>query len=159
MFDEKFWLGIAFLIVASALTKWVFPIIAKALDNKSKAIAEEILAAKEMKENAEKLLKKAQEYYAESLAHSQKLIKDAEIEAEKFLADAQKSVNDEVEKRTAAAYDRIKLEQEKAIRDVKKAIIAAAIKTVEIESSKGLGKKDNDQILLQATQNFSKVIH
>ncbi|MBM5781978.1 MAG: ATP synthase F0 subunit B [Pelagibacterales bacterium] len=159
MFDEKFWLGIAFLIVAGSIVKWVFPIIARSLDNKSKSIAEEILTAKEMKEAAERLLASAEKYYNESLAQSQKLIKDAEIEAARFLSDAQKSVNDEVSKRTSVAYDRIKLEEEKAIRDVKKAIIAAAIHTVEIESSKGLSKKDNDQILSQATQNFSKIVH
>ncbi len=159
MFNEKFWLGIAFLIVAGSIVKWVFPIIAKSLDNKSKAIAEEILAAKEMKETAAKLLAKAEQLYNDSLAQSQKLIKDAEIEAARFLSDAQKSVNDEVFKRTSAAYDRIKLEEEKAIRDVKKAIISAAIHTIEVESSKGLSKKDSDQILSQATQNFNKVIH
>ena len=52
MFNEKFWLAIAFLTFVGLIIKYVGPKITKSLDQKSKEIAEEILAAKEMKEKA-----------------------------------------------------------------------------------------------------------
>ena len=38
MINEKFWLAIAFLSFVALIIKYVGPIIAKALDNKSKKI-------------------------------------------------------------------------------------------------------------------------
>jgi F-type H+-transporting ATPase subunit b len=102
MFNEKFWLAIAFFAFIALVIKLAKSSIAKSLDDKSKAIAEEILAAKEMKERALKLLASAEKYNSESLNYSQKLIKDAEVEAQKFLAEAQKSVEDEVAKKTTS---------------------------------------------------------
>ena len=59
-FDEKFWLAVAFFTFVALMAKYVWPIIAKSLDAGSKKIAEEILAAQEMKKEAEKLLAKAE---------------------------------------------------------------------------------------------------
>ena len=70
MFNEKFWLAIAFLTFVGLIIKYVGPKITKSLDQKSKEIAEEILAAKEMKEKAAKLLATAEAYYKESLYYS-----------------------------------------------------------------------------------------
>ena len=67
MLDEKFWLAIAFTAFAILIVKYVWPLLAKSIDSKSKAIAEEILAAKKMKEKAQKLLDEAEKFYLESL--------------------------------------------------------------------------------------------
>ncbi len=158
MFNEKFWLAIAFLTFVGLIIKYVGPKITKSLDQKSKEIAEEILAAKEMKEKAAKLLATAEAYYKESLSYSEKLLKDAEIEANQFLIDAQKSISEELNKKTAAAQNRIKNAEEGAIRDIKNSIVAAALKAVEAEAKSGLDKKHSDHILSQATQNFEKVV-
>ena len=54
--DPKFWLAIAFFSFLVLLFKFGRAAIAKSLEAKSKAIAEEILAAKEMKEKAESVI-------------------------------------------------------------------------------------------------------
>ena len=59
MFNEKFWLAIAFLSFVALCIKYVLPKINKALDTKSKKIAEDILMAKKLREQAEKLLEEA----------------------------------------------------------------------------------------------------
>ena len=71
MFNEKFWLAIAFTSFVLLILKYVRPLIIKALDNKSKQIAEEILAAKEMKEKALRLLERAEKSYEDSINFSQ----------------------------------------------------------------------------------------
>ncbi len=157
MFNEKFWLAVAFTVFAALIIKLTKSKLTKSLDDKSKAIAEEILAAKEMKEKAVKLLASTEKYNQESLDYSQKLIKDAELEAKKFLADAQKSVEEEVAKKTAAALIRIEQEQMEATRKIKNQIIASALQTVANDAV-SLDEKQNDAILARATQDLEKVI-
>jgi len=158
MFNEKFWLAIAFFAFIALVIKLAKSSIAKSLDDKSKAIAEEILAAKEMKERAIKLLASAEKYNSESLNYSQKLIKDAEVEAQKFLAEAQKSVEDEVAKKTAAALARIEQEQTSATRAIKNQIITSALQTFENKIANSLDEKQSDAVLARATQDLGQVI-
>ena len=159
MFNEKFWLAVSFLTFVAIILKLVGQKMLKGLDQKSKEIAEEILAAKELREKAVNLLAAAEIYYQESVAYSQKLISDAELEAKNFLAESERNVTEEVTKRNNAAYERIKSEEEKTLREIKTAIVATALKTIEEEAAKNLDKKSSDFLLSEATQNFGKIIH
>jgi F-type H+-transporting ATPase subunit b len=158
MYNEKFFLALSFLAFLAIIIKLLAPKLSKSLDETSKKVAEEILAAKEMKEKAVKLLASAEKYYTESTSYADKLLKDAETEAEKFLAEAQKSISEELDKKTAAAQNRIKFAEENAIQDIKNSIITAALNTVEVESEAGLDKKHSDYILSQATNSFGTAL-
>lgn len=157
MFNEKFWLAIAFTSFVLLILKYVRPLIVKALDSKSKQIAEEILEAKEMKEKALKLLEKAEKSYEDSINFSQKIIKDAEIEAQRFAAESQKIIEQEISKKTAAALDRIKLEQDSAIRDIKQKIISAALQIFSKNVEKETNRNQHDQLISKAIENFEKI--
>ena len=141
MFDEKFWLAIAFLAFAILVIKFVWPHIASALDANSKKIAEDILAAKEMKEKAEQLLKDAEKFLKESQSYAEKLTSDAEIEANKIAQDSKESLEKEVTKKTDAAISRIKSEEERMVRELKLQIVNNTID----QMSDGLSLKDDEQ--------------
>ena len=158
MFNEKFWLAIAFATFILLLLKLARKAIGKSLDDKSKLIAEEILAAKELKERAVKLLANAEKFSQESTSFAQKLIKDAEIEAQKFLAEAQKSVEDEVAKKTAAAAERIKQEEALATSHVKEKIVSEALKEVEAKLQKNLSDQQSNSVLNKAIQDLGQNI-
>jgi F-type H+-transporting ATPase subunit b len=157
MLNEKFWLAIAFTAFVILIIKYVKPLITKALDDKSKKIAEEILAAKEMKEKAIKLLEKAEKSYQEATIFSQKIIKDAEIEAQKFAAESQQMIELEIGKKTSAALDRIKLEQEYAIREMKQKIVSSALEIFSKSIEKGTDEAQHVQLTSQALENFEKI--
>ncbi len=158
MFNEKFWLAIAFATFILLLLKLARKAIGKSLDDKSKLIAEEILAAKELKEKAVSLFASAEKFSQESTAFAQKLIKDAEIEAQKFLAEAQKSVEDEVAKKTAAAAERIKQEEALAISQIKEKIVSAAVGEVEAKLQKNLSEQQSNSVLTKAIQDLGQNI-
>lgn len=157
MFNEKFWLALAFAAFIALLLKFARSAITKSLDDKSKIIAEEILAAKELKEKAIKLLAEAEKFNKESLSYSQKLIKDAEIEAQKFLDEAQKSAEEEVAKKTAAALERIKQEESRTLQEIKNKIISAAISDFE-NRAQSLDEKQISNVLGKATQDLGQII-
>lgn len=156
MFDEKFFLAISFFIFAGILIKLVGPKITNALDNKSKAIADELAAAKETKEKAIKLLDEAEKYQKESSSYAKKLLKDAESEAKQFLIDAQKSIAEELDKKTAAAQTRIQHAEKGALQDIKNSIISTALKEIETNAESGLNKQESDYILEKATEGFKE---
>lgn len=155
-FDEKFWLAIAFFVLLGVMIRYVWPFLAKALDEKSKKIAEEILAAKEMKQKAERLLIEAENFYRESTSLAQKLLKDAEIEAQKFAEESRQMLQKEVDKKTVAALERIRLEQESALREVKTKIIDSAIKefSAKIGSDQTVHQKILDKTTRELTGRF-----
>lgn len=159
MINEKFWLAIAFLTFVVLVTKYFGPAILKALDNKSKEIAEEILAAREMKKKAEQLLAEAEKYYQESLQYSKNLLREAEVESQKFISESQKMIADEINDRTELAIGRLEIEETLAIREIKTRILASAIKTVAENLNKNMNKKHHDHLISQATKDFGKIIH
>jgi len=158
MFDEKFWLALAFISFMLLLARFVFPLIADQLDAKIKQIAEELLAAKEAKEKAKKLLLDAEDKYQAAVDFSDKLIKDSAIEAQKFLLEVQKSAEAEVAKKMDALNARIKNEEERAIREIKVGIINSAIKNIEANlQNSDLAKSNN--LIKKAAADVSKLVH
>jgi F-type H+-transporting ATPase subunit b len=158
MLNEKFWLAVAFTAFVLLIIKYVNPKISKALGDKSKSIAEEILAAKEMKEKAIQLLAKAEKYQKESENYSQKLMKDAQDEAQKYAAESKQMVELEIAKKTAAAVSRIQIEEASAIREIKSKIVALAIANLSENISKELTSANHEQLFAQAMQDLEKTV-
>jgi F-type H+-transporting ATPase subunit b len=157
MLNEKFYLAVAFAVFSLLIIRFVWPKIAKALDTKSKAIAEEILAAKDLKEKAEKLLAEAEKYHEESLDFSKKIIDDTKKEATKLAKESEKSLKTEIEKKTQAALSRIKIEEETAIRGIKTQIIESAV----TDLTKDLSKISNDEhknLISNASEKLEKAL-
>lgn len=154
-FDEKFWLAVAFFTFVALMAKYVWPIIAKSLDAGSKKIAEEILAAQEMKKEAEKLLAKAEKIHKEASAFAKKLTKDTETEVKKLTLESKKLLEEELVKRRATALDRIKLEEESAIHDLKVKIVDSAMGKLTTELN--LDKEGHKKLIEKSLNNIGKV--
>lgn len=158
MFDERFWLAIAFFTFAAAIIRYVAPIISKQLENKSKQIASELLEAKEAKEKAQRILQETEKKYQEALVFAQKVMKDSADEAQKFLQEAQAASTAEIAKKMAALEARIKTEEEQAIREIKVSVINAAIKKVQ-ENLQNIQKSNSENLIKKALDDVSKIVH
>jgi F-type H+-transporting ATPase subunit b len=158
MFDEKFWLALAFIGFVILIARYVFPLITDQLDAKIKQIAEELVAAKEAKEKAKKLLLNAEDRYQAAIEFSDKLIQDAAIEAQKLLIEVQKAAEIEVAKKMDALNARIKNEEERAIREIKVGIINAAIKNIETNLQNNDSTRANS-LIKKAAADVGKLVH
>ncbi|MCE3255123.1 MAG: hypothetical protein K0R25_617 [Rickettsiaceae bacterium] len=156
--DPKFWLAISFLLFLCLVIKYVMPKILALLDDKSKQVADEIAQAKQLKEEAEKLFSDAKKHREESLEYSKKLIEDAKNEASRLLADSQRALEEEIAKRTSLAKEKIKTEEEKAIREIKSEIINSAIKIVE-EKAANISSNQAAQLSAKSIENISRIIN
>ncbi len=152
MFDEKFYLALAFLTFVGLIIKFVWPKLAAALDANSKQIAQELLEAKELKERAEKLLKDAEKFYQDSLTYAEKLVRDAEVETKQITELARNDLAAEIQKKTDAAIARVKLEEERLVRELKLKIVENAI--AEISQNLDFDASEHDKILVKSIKNL-----
>lgn len=155
MFDEKFWLAIAFFAFVYLIAKYVFPHVIKGLDNSAKKIADDLEAAKILKEKAEKLLHNAEQFYKESLTYAEKLKNDAAIEAKNIADKSSQALAVEIEKRTTAALNRIKLEEERMVRQIKLQIVENAIK--QLSNSADLKKDAQEKLIDKSIKNLETI--
>ncbi len=158
MFDERFWLAIAFFSFVFLIVKHVLPIIKNQLDSKSKQIAEEFLAAKEMKEKSARMLAATEVRYQEAIVFADKLVKDSALEAQKYFDDALKLAEAEIAKKMTAVENRIKQEQESAMREIKVKIIDSALRVVQ-DNLQNVQKNQSDNLVRKAVDDVSKLVH
>ena len=128
------------------------------LDNKSKQIADEIEAAKNLKDKASMLLNKTERYQKEAEQYVQNLLKNAEIEAQKLTIESQRIVEAEIAKKTAASIERIKIEEESAIREIKNKIVSSAIQNISKNIAGELNQANRDKLVGEAMNNFEKLL-
>lgn len=129
--DPKFWLAISFCIFLVLFVKYALPLILKSLDDKSLQISKDLREAEEMRKKAQNLLEEAQKYYDESVKYSQQLIHDANLESDKIMKDTKANFENEVKKKLEAAEERIKVNEERIIREIKTRIVKSAIDSIQ----------------------------
>lgn len=154
MFDEKFWLALAFFSFLAILIKYVFPSINKTLDNNARKIADDILQAKNMRESAQRLLEEAHVFHKHSIDQAQKILSDAVFEANKIQENAQKTLDEQIEKMSQTALNRIKSEEEIAIRQIKTHIVEQSI--AEFSNLK-FDEKTQSKIFENSIEKISKI--
>lgn len=145
IFDEKFFLAVAFVAFFALVIKFTKDALIRSLEEKSKQIAKDLIEAKEMKDRATRLLASAEKHAVESELYAQKLIKDAEIEALRYSSEAKKSIDQDIAKRTAAAIERIKIEENIAVTQIKNSIILGAVEN--ISNNVAQSSKNSDQTI------------
>lgn len=134
--------AVAFLILVFVLSKWVFPVLMKAVDDRQEAIEASTKAA----EQAEKKAAEAEEQL-------QKILKEARAEAKDIVVTAK----DEATAMIAASEQKAKTRAEKIVRDaheqLEKDVIAArkvlhneTIELVAMATEKVVGKSVNQSV-------------
>ena len=155
MLNEKFWLAIAFFSFVAIILKKFSPNIAKALDDKSKAIAQDILLAKEARNEAEKILASAKQIHENTIENAKKLISDADNEAKVLLHNASEILNNEIARMTALASQRIKNEEEATIRQIKTKILYSAL--LQFQDSSKISTEEHQKIIDNSVKNFERI--
>lgn len=145
-YDPKFWLAISFIIFILVIVKYALPIILKKIDNQSDVIAKNIKEAEALKIEAEKLLKKSKEYFDESVKYGDQIILDSKNESDKIIEDNRSFIEREISKKISLAKERIKINEDSIIREVKTKIIESAIISVAQNINKNIDSKSVSKI-------------
>lgn len=151
MFDEKFWLAIAFVVFIVFIYKFLGNKINSILNEKSQQIASDLLLASQAKEKAEKLLQEVQDYNQQSLKYAEKLKLDTSSELNIMYQNATLSLQQELAKITEASQKRLQEEEQIAVRKVQETIISQAI---EIVANAKISNDEQQILIVKALENL-----
>lgn len=141
----EFWVLVATVIfLAIAWKVGGFGQLTAALDNRALRIRAELDEAKQLRDEAERLLADYKKKQHEAEAEAEEIIASAKAEAERFKVESVAKVKDFIARRTKMAEQKIAQAEAQAVADVRSAAAEAAVKaastvlTAEMAGAKAL---------------------
>jgi F-type H+-transporting ATPase subunit b len=115
------WTIVVFLISLFILRRWVFPLIGEALDKRAKTIEDDIDAANDLREEADKILVEYRERLKEARTQADEIVQharqtgasheqEAKAHGQELIAEAAKRAERDIEAATRRALDDIRKE-------------------------------------------------
>lgn len=118
--DTAFWVMLAFILVIIGFARLgVHKQISGGLDKRAQAIADELDAARRMREEAQELLSQYQRQQRNAEAEAAAIVEQAKIDAKRFAQESHDKINEQLERRTAAVEAKIARAEAQALADVR----------------------------------------
>jgi F-type H+-transporting ATPase subunit b len=131
-FDAPFWALVSLVLFFALIIYLKVPgTLAKSLDNRAKAIRDELDQAKRLREEAQELLAEYQRKAREAEAEAEEIVDQARREADALSAEAQKRLEDYVAGRTRLAEQKISQAEAQALQEVRALSADVAIAAAE----------------------------
>lgn len=126
-----FWMILSFGIVLVILSKYGFPVIIKAIEERKAFIEKSMENARKANEQLSDIQKEAEKILAEAREQQSTILREAMAEKEHIIDEARQKAADATRLEIEAATRQIKEEKERAIRDVRSEITDLAIAIAE----------------------------
>ena len=144
------WTLVVFVIAGGTLAKFVFPIIGQQLDNRAKAISDEIDQAAEVRTEAQQVLDEYRERLKEARAQAEQIVdrarKAAEVHEKEAVEEAQ-AKRDQMMEQTRRD---IEAETRRAIEEIRREVADLTIKATEKVTRKSLTADDQRRLVEDA---------
>ena len=129
MFDQTFWVALAFVMFIAVVYKPVSRKMAAVLDARAEKIKQELDEAVRLREEAQALLAGYERRQNEVLKEAEDILGHAREEAERQTRQAGEALEVFIRRREAQAVDRIARAEEEATADVRNAAVELAMAT------------------------------
>jgi F-type H+-transporting ATPase subunit b len=140
-YEPEFWVAVAFVIFIGVLAYvGVHRTVAEALDRRAARIKAELDEARQLREEAEKLLATYQKKRDEAEQEAAAIVAEARSEAERTAVESRAKMVEFVARRTKIAETKIAQAEAQAVADVRAAAADAAVAAAEkilVEAAKG----------------------
>jgi F-type H+-transporting ATPase subunit b len=125
--ESRTWVGIAFILFFVIFGKKLWLAIAGLLDDRAAAVRRELEEAARLREEAQRMLRDAEQRRDAALKEAQELIAGAKVQAEQLAAAAAEEAQAAARRREQMAIDRIASAEKAAVDEVR--ITAAEVAT------------------------------
>ncbi len=125
--DPEFWVLVAFVVLIAALWKPAKRILIGSLDDRATRIREELEAARNLHEQAERLLAGYQLNLSKGAEEAAAIIAHAKTEAERLAAQSAHDLEEMLRRRHRLAEERIAQEEAKALAEIRAVTVDVAI--------------------------------
>ena len=146
-FGLLFWMVVIFGLVFFLLAKFGFPIISKAVQQRSDHIADSLKAADQAQASLANLAKEQAQLIEQTRLEQSRILKEASESREKIIAQAKEDAAAEAGKLLDHAKVEIAAERESAIRDIRRQVAMISVEVAEKIVRKDLGD-GTDQLSL-----------
>ena len=127
MFDESFWVAVAFVLFFVLFGRQLWRFVTSKLDERSAAVRAELETAARLREEARDLLATSRRRERESAAEAEVILARARDEASRIAADAAARLDAELARRTRLAEERIALMEANAVAGLRAAAVDAVV--------------------------------
>jgi F-type H+-transporting ATPase subunit b len=127
MFDEKFWVAVAFIIFISLTIKKISKIVASSADQKSSDIKHQLESAAALKKEAGGIRESYLKQKQDNIAGAKKTVSDAKRMAENIIKKEEDHLKALIEKKSAQAQDRIESMKQNALKELYEQAISKAV--------------------------------
>ena len=157
MFDSSFFVALSFLIFVGLVIYMGLPkMIISVLDKRSEGIQEELDEARNLREEAQKLLAKEKKNLDRASEESKNLIKIAKQQVDEMRKKAEENLKEDIERKKKIAELKIEQAQTEALNDVKARIANLSFQITKNYLSKNLDKKVSKSILDDSISEIKK---
>jgi F-type H+-transporting ATPase subunit b len=139
--DPEFWVLVAVIVFIAAVWKPAKKMLIGALDDRATRIREELEAARNLREEAERLLAAYQLKQRDAGAEAEAIVAHAKIEAERLGAQLAKNLEDMLQRRRRLAEERIAQEEAKALAEIRAVTVDVAISAARRVIAAELGER------------------
>ena len=159
VFDEKFWVAVAFVTFIIAVWKPIARFITRSLDERSEAIRRELEEAVRLREEAQVALAAYQKKQKESIKEAEGILLKAREEAKSMLANAEDEIRRSLDERRKIALEKITQAESKALQDVQNNIVDIAIGAARLIIQEHLAKGSGQDLIRLAMSDIERKIH
>jgi F-type H+-transporting ATPase subunit b len=122
---------VAFGILAFILMKWGWPVVLKALNDREKAINDQLNAAEKVKQQMAELKADNEKLLNEAKMQRDEILRNARLTGEQLIEDARQKATVEADRIVENARENINYEKLKAMHDLKNQIASLSIEIAE----------------------------
>ncbi|MBT3071788.1 F0F1 ATP synthase subunit B [Rhodomicrobium sp. Az07] len=160
LMDPEVWVAIAFVLFICLILYYNVPGMAlKALDQRSAAIGRELEEARKLRAEAETLLADYRRRTANAEVEAQEIIAQAEREAAAYASEARASFDELITRRLTVAEQKIKLEEEKARKQIRAQAAELAVSAAEQLLQHKVTGKIADDTIATSLDRIKKRLH
>ncbi|HUC73473.1 MAG TPA: F0F1 ATP synthase subunit B [Stellaceae bacterium] len=123
----EFWFTIAVLIFVAVLWKPAKKFLIGGLDARAERIREELAAASDLREEAERTLASLRVREREAATEAEQIVAHAKAEAERIAAESARAIEEALQRRQRLAEERIAQEEARAVAEIRAVTVDIAI--------------------------------
>ena len=158
--DPSLWVGLAFLIVVGLFWKMgVHKSMGASLAKRSQKIADELVQARKLREEAQEILAQYQRRQREAEEEAKGIIEQAKRDAERLAAESRDKINEQIDRRAKAAEEKIARAEAQAIAEVQGQVADLAIETARTIISQRMDQGAQSALVEKAISELRGKLH
>ena len=157
--EAEFWVLIAFVIAIAFLVYKARGAVIGGLDARAAKIRSEIEEAQKLRDEAQERLAEFQRKQRDALKEAEAIIAQAKEEAERLAAQGVKDLEAAIERRRRLAQEKIALEEQKAMADLRNAAVDVAVAALRRVLAEDLDPARKNALIDQAINALPPTLH